>query len=497
MGYIEGENRKQMILMPDSIEDYISEENPVRVIDAFIDGLDMKELSFKRAKPASTGRPPYNPKDLLKLYIYGYMNGIRSSRKLEKETHRNLEVMWLINKLRPDFKTIADFRKDNKIAIKAVFKEFILLCKGWNLFGKKLIAVDGSKFKAWNSKKKNFNQRKLTKKIKEIEDKIDNYLEKLDRLDKEESSDRKISVDEIKEKVMKLKNKKKEYEGYKDIIKETGETQVSLIDPDARSMMNNQKVEVCYNIQTTVEEKNRLILDYNVTNSVTDYDQLSVMGKRAKEVLGVDTIEVLADKGYYKATDLKECLDNDITPYVAKPKNTNPKVFSMDKFQYNKENDYYICPTGMVLRYKSTHKRRDTYFRRYNNYEACKVCSIRDKCTKSKKNGRDINRWIHKELLNKIDKQTEENWDKYRKRQWLVEHPFGTVKRNLNAYYLLTKGINSVGAEMGLVFCAYNLKRVINIIGVKELIKKLKRWSLSLNYLTLKLRFFTLNQAIY
>ncbi|OCL26592.1 hypothetical protein U472_11440 [Orenia metallireducens] len=254
-------------------------------------------------------------------------------------------------------------------------------------------------------------------------------------------------------------------------------------------MVNNQKIEVCYNVQTTVEEKNKLILDYKVTNDTHDYDYLSVMSKNAKEILELEDITVLADKGYYKNVELKECVDNGITPYVAKPKNKNSKVFSSEKFDYDPENDHYICPAGKILIFRHTLK-KNTQYKRYNNYEACNGCKLRDNCTKAQKAGRNIDRWMHKELLDEIDKQTIKNWDTYRKRQWLAEHPFGTVKRGFDSYYLLTKGINSVSTEIGLSFCAYNLKRVINVIGIKNLVKKLKEWALPiLNFCYFNIRF--------
>ena len=241
-------------------------------------------------------------------------------------------------------------------------------------------------------------------------------------------------------------------------------------------MVNNQKVEVCYNVQTTVEEKNKLILDFEVTNAVKDKDQLSKMSKRAKDILEVETLEALADKGYHKATEIKECVENGITPYVPKPENPNKmefKEFETANFNYDKENDYYNCPNGIRLEFKSAHKKENKIFKRYHNYEECKQCELKNKFTKSKTKGRVIDRWKHQEIIDNVEIQTKENWDKYQKRQWLSEHPFGTIKRSLGAYYVLTKGIESVGAEIELVCLVYNLKRVINILGAKNVIRKL------------------------
>lgn len=445
---------------------------PVRVIDAFIDSLDLQKLGFLRTIPAKEGRPPYDPHDLLKLYVYGYMNRIRSSRRLETETYRNIELMWLITKLHPDFKTIADFRRDNKKSIKGVFKQFVFLCKGWNLFGTELITIDSSKFKAWNAKKKNFNTDKLNKKIKNIEEKIADYLDEMDENDAVEPDEQKITAEEIKKRIEELKQKQVKYEQYKKTIQESGETQVSLTDSEARSMVNNQKVEICYNVQTTVEETNKLILDYEVSNATKEQGYLSVMGNRAKEILEVETIEVLVDKGYYLATDIKQSIDDQITPFIPKPKNTNAtpeKKFQTKNFQYDKIRDLYICPGKAELKLNGTFKKDGKIFKRYNNRSACKICQIRAKCTYASKNGRNIDRWEHQDLLDQVEFRTKTNWEKYRKRQWIAEHPFGTIKRGFDAYYLLTKGKSSVSAEIGLTYLVYNLKRVINILGVKEL----------------------------
>jgi hypothetical protein len=274
-----------------------------------------------------------------------------------------------------------------------------------------------------------------------------------------------------------LKERKKVYESYENDIKEKGDTQYSVTDPDSRSMVYNQRVEVCYNVQTTVESQNCLIIDYEATNQVKDHGQLSKMSLRAKALLGVDQLEVLADKGYYKTSDFKECVENGITPYVSRPENANAKVhdvFSGDRFEYVKDRDVFICPAGEVLTHRTNFRKNDKLMKRYYNYEACEACQIRKQCTKSVKNGRHIERWEHQDLIDQLDANTKENLEKYKRRQAIVEHPFGTIKRNLNAYYLLTKGLESVGTEIGLIYCAYNLKRVTNILGVRELVRRLK-----------------------
>ncbi len=476
MGYITGEDRDQINLLPNSIDEYITNENPVRVIDAFVESLDMESMEFVRATPKNTGRPGYNPKDLLKLYIYGYMNRIRSSRRLETEAARNLEIIWLLNSLKPDFKTIADFRKDNKIAIKQVFKQFNLLCNDWNLFGKELVAIDGSKFKADNSKKKNFNKQKLDRHLKYIDEKISEYINDLEQNDEKESSDRKPTAEEIKERIEELKNRKNKYETYKEIIKEEKISEISEIDSDARLMSNNNRIEPCYNVQSAVDSKNKLIIDFKVTKNPSDQGQLAKMSIRAKEILEVDKLEVLADKGYYKGTDIVNCVDNNITPYVSKQtisNSTGDTNFYPDKFKYNKEKDEYICPRGQSLKYSrnSTAGNKEKY-RVYSNFNACSICEYKDKCTTAKR-GREINRWINQDLLDEIDHNTKENKEKYKQRQMIVEHPFGTIKRGLDFYYFLTRGSESVSTEMSMICTAYNLKRVINIVGVQEMLKRL------------------------
>ena len=318
MGYIQGQDRNQMILFPESIDDYITEDNVVRIIDAYVDQLDLQKLGFKKATPAAVGRPPYNPADLLKLYLYGYLNGIRSSRRLEHEAIRNIEVIWLLKKLRPDFKTIADFSKDNKKALKAVFRDFNKLCDEWELFGKELVAIDGSKFRACNAKRNNYSQKKLNKLLKQIDAKIDKYMDELDRGDALEASDRKISAEEINNRIQELKNRKEKYEELQQKLKETGQNEISTTDPDARLMCNNNNnVDVSYNVQTTVDAKEKLIADFKVTQKPNDLGELDNMALRAKKLFGNKPLEVLADKGYYNARDLKKCVENDIIPYVS------------------------------------------------------------------------------------------------------------------------------------------------------------------------------------
>lgn len=477
MGYIEGHDRNQIIMA--SLDEYISDDNPVRVIDAYVDALDIEKLGFQRATPPVTGRPPYSPRDMLKLYIYGYLNGLRSSRKLEKEAERNMEVIWLLNNLRPDFKTIADFRKNNKEALKAVFRDFANLCDEWGLFGKGLVAVDGSKFRASNSKRNNYNAKKLVKHIKYIDEKIENYMLELEESDSTETCDRKPDAEEIKKRLKQLKKRKEKYEGFKDYLEKTGERELSTTDPDARLMCNNNNnVDVSYNVQTTVDAKHKLILDFKVTQKPNDLGELDNMALRAKKLFNGKEFEILADKGYYKAEDLKKCVENGITPYVSRQtysNGTGDRDFYGDRFKYDKDKNVYICPADNELFYAKDRKEKGkgVIGHEYRNYEACKNCEFKDRCTKSK-NGRSIFRHIDQDFLDTIDHQTELNMEKYKLRQMIVEHPFGTVKRSWGAYYFLTRRKASVTAEISLSFLAYNLKRVMNILGNDEMIRRLK-----------------------
>jgi len=479
MAYQEGIAREQAILFPETIDDYIAEDNPVQFIDAFVDSLDLRLLGFKRAQPEETGRPPYHPGDMLRLYIWGYLNRVRSSRCLEKETHRNVEVMWLIKKLTPDFKTIADFRKDNRDALRRVYKEFTLVCKGLGLFGGELISIDGSKFRAVNCKKRNFNRAKLMKRIKEIEEEIEKYLRELEENDAKEATVSGVSAEELKAKIEWLKKQGKEYRGLLQRLIESGQSQISLTDSDSRAMLNNQRVEVCYNVQATVDSKHKLVPDYEVSNEGTDYGHLSEMAGRAKEILGVEKLEALADKGYYCAEEIKECVENGVTPYIPEPERKAPlgevpqPEFYESKFIYDREGDKYICPGGSELIFRKNYTQGGKVMKIYQS-QGCWGCELRAKCTNNP-NGRTILRWEHEEILEDMRARVKSNREKVRMRQWLSEHPFGTIKRGFNQGYMLLKGLSNVRAEMGLTFLAYNIKRAINIVGVEALVAAVRK----------------------
>jgi len=478
MGYIEGEDRNQIILFPESIDEYVSDNNSIRIIDEYIKQLDLEILGFNRAVNPSLGRPPYHPKDILKLYLYGYLNRIRSSRRLEQEAIRNLEVIWLIRKLKPDFKTIADFRKDNKKALKKVFRDFTKLCDEWELFGKELIAIDGSKFRACNSKKNNYNLKKLERHLEYLDEKIEGYLKELDDHDQIESPDRQPDAREITQRIQQLKDRKEKYQQYRRKLKQSGQNEISTTDPDSRLMTNNNHVEVSYNVQTTVDAKHKLIADFKVTCKPNDLGQLAPMALRAKRLFGHKTFEVLADKGYYQAQDLKKCTEKGITLYVTKQTHANTtkdQAFYSDQFKYNKTKNVYLCPTGKELHYHRIRKKDGKIIGyEYRNDDACKDCKFKARCTRAQK-GRSIFRHVKQDLLDRIDTQTKRNFKKYKLRQMIVEHPFGTIKRGWGAYYFLTKRKVSVSAEISLSFLAYNLKRVINILGTEEILRRLRQ----------------------
>lgn len=485
MRYIEGVDRKRKISFPEYIDDYITDDNPVRVIDTFVDSLDMVELGFENANPPDTGRPGFDSRVLLKLYIYGYMNRIASSRRLEAETSRNIELMWLLRKLKPDHKVIADFRKDNKEAIKKVFRQFVALCKQWDLFGMEVVAVDGSKFRACNSKKKNFNEKNLARRIKYIDEQIQKYMKETDKNDDCEQTSRKPSPKEIEDRLRDLKRRKALYESYQKELKENGTNEISTTDPDARLMaVNNNGVDVCYNVQTVVDSKHKLIVDCDVINNPTDHGQLSEMGMRAKQTFEVDEIKALADKGYYNADDLKVCEKEGIIAYVSKQvfsNSTGEREFYADQFRYDKEKDVYICPKGHEL--SCTRKKpvdENTKRLNYRNSKACGQCELKDKCTKSE-NGRVIARSTNQDFLDTVDERTIGNKELYKTRKMIVEHPFGTIKRGWGLSYFLTKGIGSVKTEASLAFLAYNMKRAMNILGIREIVKRLEELLCSFN----------------
>lgn len=477
MRYIEGQSREQVLIFPEVIDDYVSKDNPVRFIDSFINMLDMIKLGFTHSITSKTGRKPYNPKDLLKLYIYGYLNQIRSSRKLERETHRNIEVIWLLKKLQPDFKTISDFRKDNSRALKKVFRQFVMLCKGWGLYGNELVAIDGSKFKANNHNSRCFTMKKIKKTLKEINEKIEFYLRELDESDESEESnngDIKLESAKLQEKIDQLKETQEKYNQYEKMLRESGEKQISLTDPDSRMMkVKNSGHDVCFNIQAAIDSKHKLVADYDVTNECNDQNQLFNMSDKAKESLEVDELEVVADKGYFKREEIKKCADNNITCYVPQPRKSHNRkkgLFTDKDFVYDHEHDCYVCPAGKSLLPATYRKERDEKV--YATRE-CVTCCLKSNCTKNKY-GRRIYRWIHEDIIEEMAIRLQDNPDKIKARACIVEHPFGTIKQPMNQGYFLTRGFEGVKAELSLTMLVYNIKRVLNILGIEKLLEEME-----------------------
>lgn len=475
MGYINGTGRSQVILFPEVIDDYIEETNTVRAVAAFVEYLNFKELEFMRAEPAETGRPGYDPRVLLGIYIWGHLNGVRSSRRLERECRRNVELMWLTGKLFPDFKTIANFRKNNGRALKQVLVEFRMWCEGEGLYGKELAAVDGSKFKAVNSMGRNYTKERLRKLIQREEEKVEEYLQDLAAADEQEGEEeeKKLSAEELQKKIEGIKEHLKKHKQLQQKLAESGESQISLTDPEARLMRMSKGTDVCYNLQTAVDSKHKLIVAVEVTNACADQGQLAQIAKAAKAALGVAELTVVGDGGYFEGNTLKECEDAGITTYVPveeKGGATANGIFPRSQFQYDEQRDSYICPAGAelkVLNQYALKRKKGTDIKVYGT-SACSGCALRQQCTTSKR-GRKIERWIHQGV---IDRQVVRNRQQptiLRQRGSLIEHVFGTLKRAMGHTYFLTKGKEKVSTEASLMALSYNFKRVITIMGVERM----------------------------
>lgn len=483
MPFIEGEDRNQVNLLPNTLEDYVSADNPVRVIDAYVDGLNLEEMGFKVFSGQNAGQKPYKREDLLKLYLYCYMNRIRSSRLMEVEAKRNIELMWLISKITPDHGTLSAFMKDNKKAIKQLFKEFTLMLKGFGLIDGKLIAIDGTKIKANNAKGKHYNENIIKKKIEYFESKIDEYINNF----LETSKDNENLQQAVTDKIETYKSRIEQLNALKKELKEQGKSQVCITDPDAKSMKNNGKFEVCFNTQTVVDSKHKLIVDFEVVNDVNDQGQLSNMVGKAKQVFGEEEkITVVADTGYFNMSEIINAVNDTTEILIKKQKGNQEKIengFDKENFQYDKENDVYICPMGYILKFKWNGKQDGNDYRRYT-CEDYMDCGKKDSCT-SAKGGRTVTRLKEEEIIEMVDKNTKEKNDIYKKRGSIVEHPFGTIKRHFGYTYFLTRGLDSVNTEGSFICLAYNFKRLINILGVKELIRRFREIIASKSYIFL------------
>ena len=470
--YVEGQDRTQSVLFPERLDDWIHEDSTVRVIDVFVDELDLRKLGFERAEPAATGRPAYSPATLLKIYVYGYLNRVQSSRRLETEAQRNLELIWLTARLAPDFKTIADFRRDNGEAIRKVCKEFVLLCRRMKLFIDGIVAVDGSKFKAVNNRDKNFTERKLQARIEQLEDSIERYMVELDRADRDATAVLPGRVAHLKEKIAKVKQQMQALERIGEQMRASEDGQISLTDPDARSMATSGRGTgiVGYNVQTVVDAKHHLIVAHEVTNVGHDRDQLAKMAELAKDATGESELIALADRGYYEGYEIVQCERAGVATIIPKPMTSNnlaAGLFDKRDFVYDAENDQYRCPAGRIAIYRFTREESGKTLHKYWSSD-CPQCPMKSRCTKGKY--RRIARWEHEDTLDIVQQRLDGAPEAMRVRRQTVEHVFGTLKAWMGTSHFLTKTLPRVRTEMSLQVLAYNLKRAIKIIGVGPLI---------------------------
>jgi transposase/IS5 family transposase len=470
MTHILGFDRCQLSLLPEAIDDYVGSDNPVRFIDAFVDELDLAGVGFTRVTPKATGRPGYAPGDLLKLYIYGYLNRVRSSRRLEAECHRNIELIWLLGGLKPDFKTIADFRSDNRAAFRSVFRAFVVLCRRLDLFGRELIAVDGTRIKAVNNKDRNFTKGSLEKFIAAADEKLDDYLRRLDAGDIEEAGKCGSRVKNLAAKIEALRKKRNAYEALRKRIEQSGESQISLSDPDSRAMAAHTKVGVGYNVQIAVDAKHKMIVEQAVTNDVLDMGLLRQTAEPARQILDVDTIDVVADKGYFKSEDIEACEKVGLTPHVPRPQrgtSVREGFFRKDEFRYDAGRDAYICPAEQMLTPIRQGRLRDLKKIDYGNPKACRDCPLRARCTNDV---RSVSRLENEDALDRMAERVAARPDLLDRRREIVEHPFGSIKQWMNQGAFLMRGLEKVRAEFSLTALVYNLRRALNILGVSKLL---------------------------
>jgi transposase len=475
--FVEGADRGQSTLLPECLDDWIDEENPVRVIDAFVDALDLAGLGFAGVEPAATGRPAFHPSVLLKLYIYGYLNRVQSSRRLEREAGRNLELLWLLGRLVPDHKTIADFRKNNGPALRQVCAQFVELCREMGLLATASVAIDGSKFKAVNNRDKNFTKGKVERRRAQLEESVARYLAQLDTADRQEPTEALAAkTKHLKEKLVKLKGEMDKLSAYERQMLASPDQQISLTDPDSRSMATSGRGSgvVGYNVQVAVETDNHLIVTHEVTTSGSDRSQLARVGKAAKAVMRTDALEAVADRGYFNSPEILECHEAGITVTLPKPMTSGAKAagrFGKQDFVYLPDEDAYRCPAGERLKYRYANEEDGKELRRYWT-TACPQCPLKSHCTTGPE--RRITRWKHEEVLEAVQQRLDANPQAMRQRRETVEHPFGTIKARMGATHFLMKTLPRVSAEMALHVLAYNLTRVMNIVGIKPLMAAIR-----------------------
>jgi transposase len=475
--FVEGADRSQSTLLPECLDDWVAEENPVRVIDAFVDALDLAGLGFDGVEPAATGRPAFHPSVLLKLYIYGYLNRVQSSRRLECEAGRNLELLWLLGRLVPDHKTIADFRKDNGPGLRQVCARFVEVCRELGLLATASVAIDGSKFKAVNNRDRNFTKGKVERRRAQLEESVARYLAQLDTADRQAPTEALAAkAEHLKEKLAKLDTEMNRLAAYEKLMLASPDQQISLTDPDSRSMATSGRGSgvVGYNVQVAVETENHLIVTHEVTTSGSDRAQLARVGKAAKAVMRTDTLDAVADRGYFNSPEILACQEAGITVTLPKPMTSNAKSegrFGKQDFVYVDTQDVYICPASRALTYRMTTQEGDKAMRRYWT-TACGSCPLKKKCTTGPE--RRIPRWEHEHVLEAVQARLDADPQAMRRRRETVEHPFGTLKARMGATHFLMKTLPKVAAEMALHVLAYNLTRVMNIMGVKPLLATIR-----------------------
>lgn len=471
--FIEEDVRTQSTLLPETLDDYVADDNPVRAIDAFVGQLDLLNLGFDTAQAKATGRPGYHPATLLKLYIYGYLNRIQSSRRLEREAQRNLELIWLCGRLAPDFKTIADFRKDNGVAIRQVCKEFVLLCRQLDLFSEAIVALDGSKFKAVNNRDKNFTERKLQARLAQLEESIGRYLDEIDRADRQPTAVSEGRVSRLKERIAGLQAKMQEMTAIGEEMQLASDGQVSQTDPDARSMATSGRGTgiVGYNVQVAVDTKYHLLVAHEVTNQGHDRTALAPMAEKTNAILKQGHLMVIADRGYFNGQQIKACEDQGIKTLVPKTDTSGKRVaglFTRQDFIYDADQDEYRCPAGERVIRRFSAVERDILLHKYWS-SACSKCAIKAQCTTG--DYRRISRWEHEDVLERMQARLAATPDAMKVRRRTVEHVFGTLKSWMGSTHFLTKTLPRVSTEMSLHVLAYNLKRMIKIFGVQPLIR--------------------------
>ena len=471
--FVDGVDRSQGLLLPDRLEDYVHEDNPVRVVDAFVEALDLSALGFEAVNREAGGRPAYHPADLLKIYIYGYLNRIQSSRRLEREAQRNLELIWLTGRLAPDFKTIADFRKDNGGAITAVCSRFVALCRNMKVFSHAIVAIDGSKLKAVNSRDRNFTVGKIKGRRQQLEDSVARYLAELDRSDRDPTLLPEGRVPQLRDKLAKLHAQMEKLDEIEKQLEATPDHQISLTDPDARSMTSSGRGTgtVGYNVQAAVDAKHHLIVAYDVTNDGHDRAQLSRMAMKAKDALGAEHMTALADRGYFSAPEILACEEAGVIPLVPKPLTSNAKAegrFDKRDFVYDEAADEYECPAGERAIHRFTTEEKGLTLHKYWS-SACPRCLIRKQCTTA--SYRRIGRWEHEHVLERMQMLLDARPQTAVVRRQTVEHVFGTLKSWLGTTPLLTKTLPKVRTEVSLAVLAYNLKRMIKIMGTEGMVR--------------------------